>query len=243
MQSQCSSPDRRSDQHSASSSGSAGAVNQVAGVAATGESTAAAGLVNDTGGVLVSEASTTGCLPEPASLDLASLLPAVSGITGVSLEMGAVGSSAQLSGCHLLRDDIWGKTTAATVERTGTATVAHGVDVERTVTRDYGIASLDLAIDSPLAGSLVTAVQQTVKQLDTAVAVLAGSDGAISRALGQNVVNSLTSGLGLGVLPRQVGDSAEGWFGSDGGVGPVVIVVMQPSRESVPACGLGVVVA
>jgi len=199
--------------------GSVGAVNQVTRVAATGESTAAAGLVNDTGGVLVSEASATDSLPEPASLDLASLLPAVSGIAGVSLEVGAVGSSAQLSGCDLLRDDIWGTATAATVARTGTATVAHGAEVERTVTRDYGIASLDLAIDSPLAGSLVTAVQQTVTQLDTAVAALAGPDGAISRALRQNVVNSLTSGLGLG---RVTGDVAISGVDLGGSVRPLL---------------------
>ena len=199
--------------------GSAGAVNQVARVAATGESTAAAGLVADAGGVLVTEASTTDGLPEPASLDLGSLLPTVSGVAGVGLEVGAVGSSAQLTGCDLLRDEIWGTAPAATVARTGTTLVAGGADVGRTVTRDYGIASLDLAIDSPLAGSLVTAVQGTVTQLDSAVAALAGPDGAVSRALRQNILNSLTGGLGLG---RVTGDVTLSGVDLGGAVRPLL---------------------
>jgi hypothetical protein len=183
--------------------GSTGAVNQVARVAATGESTAAAGLVSDSGGVLVTQDSATAELPGPAALDLSSLLPPVSGVAGTGLEVGAVGSSAQLEGCRLLEEDAWGATADAVVARTGTTVAA--VDAEgRTVTRDYGIASLDLRVDSPLAGSLVTAVQRTVTDLDATVAALAGPDGALSKALRQNIVDSLTGGLRLGTVTADV---------------------------------------
>jgi len=39
----------------------------------------------------------------------------------------------------------------------------------------------------------------------------------------------------LAVLPRQVGQSADGYGAADSGVGPVVIVFMEPSRQGVPA--------
>ncbi|EXJ50368.1 hypothetical protein AS96_15115 [Microbacterium sp. MRS-1] len=37
------------------------------------------------------------------------------------------------------------------------------------------------------------------------------------------------------VLPREVGQSADGWVAADRGVGPVVIVGVQPGRERVAA--------
>ncbi|AGW40787.1 LuxR family transcriptional regulator [Leifsonia xyli subsp. cynodontis DSM 46306] len=39
----------------------------------------------------------------------------------------------------------------------------------------------------------------------------------------------------LGVFLRDVGQSADGWLAADGGVGPVVIVGVQPGRECVAA--------
>ncbi|WP_260980976.1 choice-of-anchor G family protein [Curtobacterium pusillum] len=71
------------------------------------------------------------------------------------------------------------------------------------VERDYGIASLDLRVDSPLVGELVTAVDETVDQLDAEVDALGGSDGVLARTIGQGVVGvlgTLTGDLGLGTL-------------------------------------------
>ncbi|MDM7887518.1 choice-of-anchor G family protein [Curtobacterium sp. RHCJP20] len=135
--------------------GSAGAVNQVATSVATGRSVAASGLVSDSGGVLVTDTTPTEALPEPATLDLGQALAGVAdlqSISDVGLEVGAVGSSAQLDGCDLLEDEVWGAARTATV------------------TRDYGIASLDLRIDSPLVRSLTSSVDATVRTLDAAIA-------------------------------------------------------------------------
>lgn len=163
--------------------GSAGAVNQVATSVATGRSVAASGLVSDSGGVLVTDTTPTEALPEPATLDLGQALAGVAdpqSISDVGLEVGAVGSSAQLDGCDLLEDEVWGTAGSAAADApsvrpallaaTGTATDAADGRESQRVTRDYGIASLDLRIDSPLVRSLTSSVDATVRTLDAAVA-------------------------------------------------------------------------
>ncbi|MDM7892925.1 choice-of-anchor G family protein [Curtobacterium caseinilyticum] len=186
--------------------GSAGAVNQVATSVATGRSVAASGLVSDSGGVLVTDTTPTEALPEPATLDLGQALPVLTGVSDVGLEVGAVGSSAQLEGCDLLEDEVWG-TAAATGSGARTArpallattgTTAAAAAEGPSVTRGYGVAGLDLRIDSPLVSSLTTSVNGTLATLDRSVAALAGRDGLLSRAIQRNIAGSLTSGLGLG---------------------------------------------
>lgn len=178
--------------------GSAGAVNQVATSVATGRSVAASGLVSDSGGVLVTDTTPTEALPEPATLDLGQALAGVAdlqSISDVGLEVGAVGSSAQLDGCDLLEDEVWGTAGSAAADApsvrpallaaTGTTATAAAADDRESqrVTRDYGIASLDLRIDSPLVSSLTTAVDSTVRSLDSAVAQLAGPRGLLADAV------------------------------------------------------------
>ncbi|PZF53286.1 hypothetical protein DEJ23_14785 [Curtobacterium sp. MCSS17_008] len=188
--------------------GSAGAVNQIAKSSATGESTAAAGLVNNSGGLLVTDSTPTDQLPEPASLDVGQALPAISGITDVGLEVGAVGSTAQLDGCGLLEDQIWGAATGArneigSVAIARTATTVAAAPAPHVV-RNYGIASLDLRVDSPLVGSLVQSVNNTIGTLDQSVTALAGTNGLLSQAIQQNIVGALTNGLGLGTVSGTV---------------------------------------
>lgn len=183
--------------------GSAGAVNQVATSVATGRSVAASGLVSDSGGVLVTGTTPSEALPGPATLDLGRALPVLTGVSDVGLEVGAVGSSAQLDGCDLLEDEVWGGVDGPTVRpaalaATGTTVARAAADGGATVTRDYGIASLDLRIDSPLVASLTASVDGTVRTLDSTVTALAGRDGLVSRAVQQNIVGALTNGLGLG---------------------------------------------
>jgi hypothetical protein len=189
--------------------GSAGAVNQIARSTATGKSTAAAGLVNDSGGLLVTESTPPDQLPEPATLDVGQALPAVSGVTDVGLEVGSVGSAAQLDGCALLEDQIWGTTTAAARTTTSSGALARTAMTVAAapaphVVRDYGIASLDLRIDSPLVRSLTQSVNNTASSIDQNVTALAGTNGRLSQTIQQNIVGALTNGLGLGTVSGTV---------------------------------------
>ncbi|MFJ4075488.1 hypothetical protein EDF28_3400 [Curtobacterium sp. PhB137] len=185
--------------------GSAGAVNQVATASGTGDAVAASGLVADSGGVLVTPTTPSGDLPDPASITLGRALPGIADVTDVGLDVGAVGASAQLAGCDAISDDVWGgvvQRTLATNLRAAVQQVAAdsgpaGLD------RDYGIASLDLRVDSPLVGALVTAVNDTVVQLDATVDALGGTDGVLARTINQGVLGvlgGLIGSLGLGTI-------------------------------------------
>ncbi|PZE39031.1 hypothetical protein DEJ21_05120 [Curtobacterium sp. MCSS17_006] len=185
--------------------GSAGAVNQVATVAGTGEAVAASGLVADSGGVLVTDSTASGDLPDPASLTISQALPGVEDVTDVGLDVGAVGASAQLAGCDTIEQDLWGGVVQRTLAGNLRAAVqdladdTEGIGLER----DYGIASLDLTVDSPLVGALVTAVDDTVTELDSAVDTLSGRDGALAQTINRGVLGvlgGLTGSLGLGTM-------------------------------------------
>lgn len=185
--------------------GSAGAVNQVATASGTGEAVAASGLVADSGGVLVTPTTPSGDLPDPASITLGRALPGIADVTDVGLDVGAVGASAQLAGCDAISQDVWGgvvQRTLATNLRAAVQQVA--ADSGRVgLERDYGIASLDLRVDSPLVGALVTAVDDTVVQLDATVDALGGQDGVLARTINQGVLGvlgGLTGSLGLGTI-------------------------------------------
>lgn len=56
-----------------------------------------------------------------------------------------------------------------------------------------------------------------------------------THARASDVCDHNSTGAELAVLPRQVGQSADGWVAADRGVGPVVIVGVQPGRECVTA--------
>jgi hypothetical protein len=194
--------------------GSAGAVNQYARATATGESAAASGLVNDSGGVLVTESTPPDRLPEPASLTLSQALPTLSGVSDVGLEVGAVASSAELDGCALLRDAIWGDASTNATESSQSGSVnamtvrsvspAAALPAGAHLVRDYGIAGLGLRVESPLVGSLVSSVNTTVTTLQSSIAQLSGTNGLLSQALQQNIVGALTSGLRLGTVSGTV---------------------------------------
>lgn len=185
--------------------GSAGAVNQVATASGTGDAVAASGLVADSGGVLVTPTTPSGDLPDPASITLGRALPGIADVTDVGLDVGAVGASAQLAGCDAISDDVWGgvvQRTLATNLRVAVQQVAADSGPAG-LERDYGIASLDLLVDSPLVGALVTAVNDTVVQLDATVDALGGTDGALARTINQGVLGvlgGLTGSLGLGTI-------------------------------------------
>jgi hypothetical protein len=161
--------------------GSAGAVNQYAQVSRLGQAAGASGLVSNSGGVLVSASTPPADLPEPATISLDTLLPAAAGIADAQLQVGAVAASAQLDGCAALRSKLWGD---------GSVTG---------ITRDYGVASLGLQLDSPLVGSLLsnvtTTVNSTIGDLQTAIDGLTGSNGTLSQTIAADI--GLTLPLGL----------------------------------------------
>ncbi len=182
--------------------GSAGAVNQVATSVATGRSVAASGLVSDSGGVLVTGTTPSEALPGPATLDLGRALPVLTGSPTSGSRSGGrlVGAARRVRparGRGVGRCRRSHRPTGSP-RRDGDDGRRAAADGGATVTRDYGIASLDLRIDSPLVASLTASVDGTVRTLDSTVTALAGRDGLVSRAVQQNIVGALTNGLGLG---------------------------------------------
>ncbi|MBA8815679.1 hypothetical protein FHX48_000731 [Microbacterium halimionae] len=166
--------------------GSLGAVNQYARVNGHGSGAAAAGLVNNSGAVLVSAITPDDQLPEPAVLTLDSLLPGISGIAGTDVRIGAVGSSSQLDWCDALRSDIWGDGSVSGVSR------------------DYGVASLELDIDSPLVAGLGSSITSTVLPgLQTDLNALTGVNGLISKIF-TDALAPIVAGLNLGATTGDV---------------------------------------
>lgn len=155
--------------------GSAGAVNQFAQVTNLGYSTAASGLVTDAGGVGVTPTTPDDELPEPATIGLSTLLPAVAGVTDVALQVGAVAASSTLDWCAALESTTWGDESV------------DGSD------RQYGIARLGLAVDSPLIATLLPSVQTALATVNTAIAGLQGTTGTIA----QSVTGVLTGAGGV----------------------------------------------
>lgn len=161
--------------------GSAGAVNQFAQVTNLGTSTAASGLVANDGGVGVTATTPSDQLPGQASINLGTLLPAAADVTDVALKLGAVAASSTLDWCAALESSIWGDASVS------------GLD------RQYGIASLDLTVESPLVAGLVPRVQAAVSAVNSATTGLQGTTGGISQAI--DAVLTGTGGVlaGLGV--------------------------------------------
>ncbi|ONI60886.1 hypothetical protein ALI44B_10065 [Leifsonia sp. ALI-44-B] len=159
--------------------GSTGAVNQYSQSSTLGTSAGAAGLVTNSGGVGVTSTTPDSELPEPATLQLSNVLAPLTGVGDVSLEVGAVAASSALDWCAARESDEWGD---------GSVTG---------VTRDYGIAGLDLVVDSPLVSGLVTEVNDTVTDLNTAVTALSGVNGGIANLVRAQVAANLPGLLGV----------------------------------------------
>lgn len=134
-----------------------------------GTSTGAAGVVTDQGAVDL-DAARNGSAPRLGTLRLSDLPgagAALGGIADLSLEIGAIASSATLDGCA--------------AEWSGTATA---------LTRDYLVAGLDLGFASPAVATLNGAATDAVSTLLTGVdGLLANAEAALSTA----VVNGLTT--------------------------------------------------
>ncbi len=157
--------------------GSAGAVNQWTRVSTTGQARGASGLISNSGGVLVSPTAPPSSLPQPATISLDSLMPAVAGVEASRLRVGAVSAMSALDGCEALRSALWGDGTVSAV------------------TREYGIASLGLRLQSSLVGTLTSQVNAGVVTIGNAVAALTGTNGAIASLVRASIQASLPLGL------------------------------------------------
>ena len=63
-------------------------------------------------------------------------------------------------------------------------------------------------------------------------------DGYTVQLEWSNASRQRLTGRALGVLPREVGQAGDGWLVPDGGVGPVVIVLVEPCWQGVAASAL-----
>ena len=158
--------------------GSVGVLNQYAQVTNRGSSAGASGLISDSGAVAA--APTTPNLPEPATIDLAWVLP--EGLDGARLMVGAVAASSHLDWCAAAESAAWGD---------GSVTGS---------TREYGIASLGLVMDSPIVGSLTADVRASIASMlkdSSGLNLRAGSpvDALLSATLtGPGVIIDLARG-------------------------------------------------
>ncbi|MFJ6652404.1 choice-of-anchor G family protein [Microbacterium sp. NPDC091313] len=198
--------------------GSAGAVNQYAQVSGFGTAAGAAGLVNNTGGVLVDENTPDDQLPEPATISLASILPVVTGVVAnPELEVGAVGSSSVLDGCAALLSQQWGD---------GSVTG---------ITRDYGIASLDLTVQSALLGAIVTDTNTAVTAINAAVSGLLGPSGGLATAVRSQLQLGVGSIAGITLGATSVTGSISG-LNLTGALGSLLT---QPLTDGIVTVNLG----
>ncbi len=163
-----------------------GVVGQYARADAALSSTGAAGAVTDDGAIDLETEDDPFVegdeRPDLATLELGTLLEsalgdtladAVTGLTDLRLEIGALASVATLDGCSLAWDG----------------------DIAAAVDREYAIAGLDLDVDSPLVGDLVTAASGALDGVETAVNGLASDDGLLD-SITTGVVGALAGVLG-----------------------------------------------
>ncbi|TDT81436.1 hypothetical protein DFO47_10386 [Arthrobacter sp. AG258] len=153
--------------------GGLGTYTQWAQAQDSGQARAAAGLVTDQSGAVDVGGTATGAAtaPQSATVRLDNLVPA--SLAGVSLDVGAVASSASVQGCDLVN---------------GWPTLA----ANPAVTREYGVASLNLGTNVPAAESIISTTNAALGSMPTPQVL---QQNLIS-ALGQAVQNALAP-LGL----------------------------------------------
>ncbi|WP_242701793.1 choice-of-anchor G family protein [Arthrobacter cavernae] len=148
-----------------------------------GHSRGAAGLVSDQSGTVDAAGTANGSAtaPKAASISLGALVPA--SLSGVTLDIGALASSAQLDACEMVNG--W-----------------PALDATPTVQRDYGIASLDLNANVASVGALSTQGATLVGAVPTQLNALLGTGGlatGITNGISA-IVNPLLGTLTLGSI-------------------------------------------
>ncbi|WP_244266513.1 choice-of-anchor G family protein [Pseudarthrobacter chlorophenolicus] len=158
-----------------------GAYTQWAQAQDSGHARAAAGLVTDQSGAVQVGPSATERRegPSAAKITLGEILPA--SLAGVTLDVGAVASSASVQGCEMVNG--WPTLAADPLDE-----------------RDYGIASLDLNAAIPAVGALSAGASGAVRDVPAQVNALLGTGGlttGISSGIAA-LINPVLGGLELG---------------------------------------------
>lgn len=154
--------------------GSLGTYTQWAQAQESGQARAAAGLVSDQSGAadVTGTAAGAGSAPDAATISLGNLLPG--SLAGVTLNVGAVASSSTVEGCAMVNG--WPTLAAAP-----------------TVTREYSVASLDLAASVP---SLAAVSGPTTAATGSLLRTFPNLQDDLVRTMNSEVAQVL-SGLGL----------------------------------------------
>ncbi|GMA93625.1 hypothetical protein GCM10025881_04490 [Pseudolysinimonas kribbensis] len=158
----------------------AGGLNQYARAASDTTSAGAAGAVSNSGGIAVTQRAPGAAMPRFATVGLGQVVQSalgqnlsslVTGITDAQLGLGAVASSAQLSGC--------------TAEWRGIYTG---------LVRQYALAGMDATLTSPAVSSLVTTTDAGLSALSAQLNAIAGNS-ALLNSLGSSILLALKPAL------------------------------------------------
>ncbi|SEE63468.1 hypothetical protein SAMN04489740_1988 [Arthrobacter alpinus] len=163
--------------------GGLGAYTQWGQAKGNGLAHGAAGLVSDQSGAVdvAGTANGSASAPKAASINLDALLPAA--LAGVSLDIGAVASEAKVNSCEMISG--WPQ-----------------FDPTPTVTRNYGIAGLDLNAKVPAIASVASNGKVLVNGVQGTLTSLVGA-GGLSTAITDGVIallNPVLDGLKLGTV-------------------------------------------
>lgn len=173
--------------------GDAGAYNQWGRARASGQASAAAGAVNDQSGAVDATGTADGSatMPRSASINMASLVPAAT--ADMTLDVGAVASSAQVDACVLVNG--WPAPNPVPVEN-----------------RAYGIAGADLNAGAPSVQTMTAAATAAIDDATDDFAALddvggqvtttvnAGITGLVQDAAGSLEVGTVSTVITLGAL-------------------------------------------
>jgi hypothetical protein len=167
--------------------GNAGAYTQWAQAKASGQAAGAAGLVSDQSGAIDGTGTAAGSttVPTAASVNLESFVP--SSVAAMTLDVGAVASSAAVDGCTLTN---------------GWPTL----DPSPTVHRSYGIAGLGLNLSAGLIHTMTASVSGTIDRVsqELAAAATTGSLRAAVKAGVTDLVSQSSDELAVGSVTTEI---------------------------------------
>ncbi|WP_104087804.1 choice-of-anchor G family protein [Arthrobacter sp. GMC3] len=144
--------------------GGIGAYTQWSQAQPNGKAHGASGLVSDQSGAVDVAGTANGKVegPDAAVINLEKLVPAA--LAGLSLNVGAVASSAEVDACQMVNG--WPQVSAAP-----------------NVTREYGIAGVDLTATVPAVGALSTGAANLVGAVPGTLTALGGTTGDVSTGI------------------------------------------------------------